>query len=85
MANISAEQAPEVNGVKLAYIPIVEAAPLIIAKQKGFFAKYGISNVELSKQASWGSARDNVEIGSAGGGIDGGQWQMSMPHLISEG
>lgn len=85
VANISAEQAPEVNGVKLGYIPIVEAAPLIIAKEKGFFAKYGMSNVELSKQASWGSARDNVEIGSAGGGIDGGQWQMPMPHLISEG
>ncbi len=29
--------------------------------------------------------RDNVEIGSAGGGIDGGQWQMPMPHLITEG
>ena len=83
--NISPEQAPETTRVKLGYIPIVEAAPLIIAREKGFFAKYGMSEVELSKQASWGSARDNIEIGSAGGGIDGGQWQMPMPHLISEG
>ena len=44
-----------------------------------------MTDVDLSKQASWGSARDNVEIGSAGGGIDGGQWQMPMPHLITEG
>ncbi|PMB38489.1 bicarbonate-binding protein [Fischerella thermalis CCMEE 5205] len=85
VANISPEQTPETKTVKLGYVPIVEAAPLIIAKEKGFFAKYGMTDVELSKQASWGSARDNVEIGSAGGGIDGGQWQMPMPHLITEG
>jgi bicarbonate transport system substrate-binding protein len=85
VANISPEQAPETKTVKLGYIPIVESAPLIIAKEKGFFAKYGMTDVQLSKQASWGSARDNVEIGSAGGGIDGGQWQMPMPHLITEG
>ncbi len=84
-ANVSPEQAPETTTVKLGYIPIVEAAPLIIAKEKGFFAKYGMTDVDVAKQANWGSARDNVEIGSAGGGIDGGQWQMPMPHLITEG
>jgi bicarbonate transport system substrate-binding protein len=85
VASTSPEQQPEVTKIKLGYIPIVEAAPLIIAKEKGFFAKYGMKDVELAKQASWGAARDNVEIGSAGGGIDGGQWQMPMPHLITEG
>ncbi|PAX53334.1 CmpA/NrtA family ABC transporter substrate-binding protein [Brunnivagina elsteri] len=85
VANISPEQKPETTKVKLGYIPIVESAPLIIAKEKGFFAEYGMPDVELAKQASWGAARDNVEIGSAGGGIDGGQWQMPMPHLITEG
>lgn len=84
-ANLTPEQAPETTTVKLGYIPIVESAPLIIAKEKGFFAKYGMTDVDVSKQANWGSARDNVEIGSAGGGIDGGQWQMPMPYLISEG
>ncbi|MBD1929754.1 ABC transporter substrate-binding protein [Trichocoleus sp. FACHB-90] len=84
-ANISPEQAPETSKVKLGFVPIVESAPLIIAKEKGFFAKYGMAEVELSKQASWGSMRDNTEIGSAGGGVDGGQYQMPMPHLISEG
>ena len=84
-ANINPEQKPETTKVKLGYIPIVESAPLIIALEKGLFAKHGMTGVELSKQASWGSARDNVEIGSAGGGIDGGQWQMPMPHLITAG
>ncbi len=76
---------PEIETVKLGYIAIAESAPLIIAKEKGFFDRHGMTNVDVSKQASWGAARDNIEIGSAGGGIDGGQWQMPMPHLISEG
>ncbi len=83
--NINPEQAPETPKVKLGYIPIVEAAPFIIAKEKGFFGKYGMTEVELAKQASWGSMRDNTEIGSGGGGVDGGQYQMPMPHLITEG
>ncbi len=82
---VASGESPETPKVKLGYIPIVESAGLIIAQEKGFFAKYGMTEVEVSKQANWASARDNVTIGSAGGGIDGGQWQMPMPHLISEG
>ncbi|MEE3715393.1 CmpA/NrtA family ABC transporter substrate-binding protein [Tumidithrix elongata RA019] len=84
-ANPGSSEGLETTTVKLGYIPIIESAPLIIAKEKGFFAKYGMTGVEVSKQASWGAARDNVEIGAAGGGIDGGQWQMPMPYLISTG
>ncbi|MBD1913540.1 MULTISPECIES: CmpA/NrtA family ABC transporter substrate-binding protein [unclassified Leptolyngbya] len=76
---------PETTTIKLGYVPIVESAPLVVALEKGFFAKYGMTGAEVLKQANWGSARDNVEIGAAAGGIDGGQWQMPMPHLISEG
>jgi len=83
--NVSSNEAPEVTTIKLGFIPIVEAASLIIAKEKGFFAKYGMTGVEVSKQANWASARDNVVLGSGSGGIDGGQWQMPMPHLITEG
>lgn len=83
--NLPPEQVPEITKVKLGYLPIVEAAPLIIAKEKGFFAKYGMTDVDISKQANWGAARDNAKIGSSAGGIDGGQWQMPMPYLMSEG
>jgi bicarbonate transport system substrate-binding protein len=48
---------PEVQTVKLGYLPIVESAPLIVAKQKGFFAKHGLPNVLIEKQANWGAAR----------------------------
>jgi bicarbonate transport system substrate-binding protein len=82
---LSSATTPETTTVKLGYIAIAESAPLIIAQEKGFFARHGMTGVEVSKQASWGAARDNIEIGSSGGGIDGGQWQMPMPQLISEG
>ncbi len=74
----------ETSTISLGFIPILEAAPLVVGVEKGFFAKHGLA-VNLTKQASWPSARDNVVLGSAGGGIDGGQWQMPMPQMISEG
>lgn len=74
----------ETQTISLGFIPILEAAPLVIGVEKGFFAKHGL-DVKLSKQANWGAARDNVVLGSAGGGIDGGQWQLPMPHMITEG
>jgi bicarbonate transport system substrate-binding protein len=83
--SLSSATTPETTAVKLGYIAIAESAPLIIAREKGFFARHGMTDVDVSKQASWGSARDNIEIGSSNGGIDGGQWQMPMPQLISEG
>jgi bicarbonate transport system substrate-binding protein len=82
---LTPETTPEVTKAKLSYLPIAESAPLIIAKEKGFFAKYGMADVEVSKQANWAAARDNIVIGSKAGGVDGGQWQMPMPHLITEG
>ena len=63
---------PEVTGAKLGFIALTDAAPLIIAKELGFFAKYGMPDVQVAKQASWGATRDNLVLGSAGGGIDGG-------------
>ncbi len=74
----------ETKTINLGYVPILEAAPLVVGVEKGFFAKHGL-DVNLSKQASWSAARDNVVLGSAGGGIDGGQWQLPMPQMISEG
>lgn len=84
-SGVKAGEEPEVKTVRLGYLPIVESAPIVIAFAKGFFAKHGLTDVKVDKQANWGAARDNVKIGSAGGGIDGGQWQMPMPYLISEG
>lgn len=42
VADISPEMMPETTKVVLGYIPIIEAASLVIAKERGFFAKYGM-------------------------------------------
>jgi nitrate/nitrite transport system substrate-binding protein len=76
---------PEVTKAVLGFIALTDAAPLIVAKQKGLFAKYGMPDVEVTKQASWGTTRDNLVLGSAGNGIDGAHILTPMPYLISSG
>ena len=49
------------------------------------FAKYGMPDVEVQKQASWGTTRDNLVLGSEGNGIDGAHILTPMPYLISAG
>lgn len=76
---------PEVKGAKLGFIALSDAGPLFVAKDKGLFAKYGMPDVEVQKQASWGTTRDNLVLGSEGNGIDGAHILTPMPYLISAG
>src|SRR5665647_939560 len=76
---------PEVTKAILGYIALMDASPLVIAKEKGIFAKYGMPDVEVSKQASWGATRDNLVLGGAANGIDGAHILTPMPYLISAG
>src|SRR4051794_1238371 len=76
---------PEVTKATLGYIALMDASPLVIAKEKGLFAKHGMPDVEVSKQASWGATRDNMVLGGAANGIDGAHILTPMPYLISTG
>jgi len=76
---------PEVKGAKLGFIALSDAGPLFVAKDKGLFAKYGVPDTEVQKQASWGTTRDNLVLGSEGNGIDGAHILTPMPYLISAG
>jgi nitrate/nitrite transport system substrate-binding protein len=76
---------PEVKGAKLGFIALTDAAPLFVAKEKGIFAKYGVPDTEVLKQASWGATRDNLVLGGEGNGIDGAHILTPMPYLISAG
>ncbi len=76
---------PEVKGAKLGFIALTDAAPLFVAKEKGLFAKHGMPDVEVLKQASWGTTRDNLVLGGEGNGIDGAHILTPMPYLISAG
>ena len=77
--------APELPGATLGFIALTDAAPLIIAKEKGFFAKHGMPDVQVVKQTSWAATRDNLELGSKSGGIDGAHILTPMPYLLTAG
>jgi nitrate/nitrite transport system substrate-binding protein len=77
--------APEVTGATLGFIALTDSAPLIIAKEKGLFAKHGMPDVKVVKQTSWAVTRDNLELGSAKGGIDGAHILSPMPLLLTAG
>jgi nitrate/nitrite transport system substrate-binding protein len=76
---------PEVTKATLGYIALMDASALVIAKEKGLFAKHGMPDVEVAKQASWGATRDNLVLGSENNGIDGAHILTPMPYLISTG
>jgi len=76
---------PEVAKAKLGFIALTDASPLIIAKERGFFAKHGMPDVEVLKQASWAGVRDNLVLGSGSGGIDGSHILSPLPYLLTTG
>ena len=72
---------PEVKKIRIGYIPLTDAAPLIVAKEKGLFAKHGLPDAEIVKQPSWGALRDNI----ASGAIDGAHILSPLPYLMHTG
>lgn len=71
---------PPKRTVKLGFIPLTDCAPLVIAKEMGFFAKYGV-DVQLSKEASWAVVRDKILNGE----LDGAHCLYSMPFSVYTG
>ena len=84
-ARVAWAAGPKTKKAVLGYIALTDANALIIAKEKGFFDKYGMPDVEVAKQASWGATRDNLVLGSEANGIDGAHILTPMPYLISAG
>jgi nitrate/nitrite transport system substrate-binding protein len=66
--------------IKLGFIPLTDCAPLVVAKELGLFAKYGV-DVELEKQASWAVVRDKILNGE----LDGAHCLFSMPLSVYTG
>jgi nitrate/nitrite transport system substrate-binding protein len=70
----------EKTAITLGFIPLTDCAPLVIAQEKGWFAKYGL-DVTLSKETSWANIRDKVALGI----LDGAQMLAPMPLAMSLG
>ena len=82
---VAREAALETRAAKLGFIALTDAAPLFVADEKGLFKKHGMTEVEVLKQSSWGTTRDNLVLGSRSGGIDGAHILTPMPYLIASG
>ena len=64
----------------LGFMRLTDAAPLIVARELGFFARFGLE-VELVREVSWANIRDKVTVGA----LDAGQMLAPMPLLTSLG
>jgi nitrate/nitrite transport system substrate-binding protein len=69
-----------VRKVKLGFIALTDAAPIIMAKELGYFTERSL-DVEVLKQASWPALRDALLNGQ----IDGAHCLFSMPFSVATG
>jgi nitrate/nitrite transport system substrate-binding protein len=71
---------PEKPSLRLGYIPLADAAPLIVALERGYFRAEGL-DVTLSAEPSWANIRDKVQVGA----LDAAQMLAPMPLAASLG
>jgi nitrate/nitrite transport system substrate-binding protein len=69
-----------IRKVKLGFIALTDCAPVIAAKELGYFSERSL-DVELIKQASWPATRDNLLSGE----IDGSHALHSLPLSVAMG
>lgn len=70
----------EKTNLTIGYIPLTDCAPLVIAQEKGLFAKYGL-DVKLSKETSWNDLAEGIREGR----LDVAQMVTGMPLAITLG
>ena len=70
----------EKKDLKIAFLPITCASPIIMSQPLGFYEKYGL-NVELNKYAGWSVVRDAVISGE----LDASHMLAPMPIAMSLG
>jgi len=72
--------APEVAELRFGMIALTDCSPIVIAHEKGFFAKHGI-HATIVKGASWAAIRDSLSNGD----IHGTHMLLGMPLAASLG
>lgn len=66
--------------LRLGYVPLLHAAPLLVARHLGFFAARGV-NVRLSAEVGWATIREKIISGE----LDAAQALAPMPLAMSLG
>lgn len=60
--------------LRIGFVPLIDAAPILVAKELGFFAEDGLE-VELERQLGWGNVRDKLTFGR----LDAAHALLGMP------
>jgi nitrate/nitrite transport system substrate-binding protein len=71
---------PASEPIKLGFIPLTDCSPIVMAKELGLFAKYGVE-VVVTKETSWANVRDKLLTGE----LDGAHCLYSMPFSVYTG
>ncbi|MCG8526553.1 MAG: ABC transporter substrate-binding protein [Opitutales bacterium] len=66
--------------INVGYVSLNDAAPFIVAQEKGFFEKYGL-DVNLTPEIGWATIRDKIEYGD----LDAAQALGPIPFAMSLG
>ncbi|AFZ53479.1 nitrate ABC transporter ATP-binding protein [Cyanobacterium aponinum] len=67
--------------LNIGFIPLTDCAPLVIAKEKGIFAEYGLEEVNLIREDSW----QHIARGVAEKRLDAAQMVAGMPLSMTVG
>lgn len=78
---IIAKNGLEKINLEIGFVPLTDSAPLIIAKEKGFFAKCGLEQVTLNRETSW----KEIAKGVGTGRLDAAQMVAGMPLALTLG
>lgn len=62
------------TAMRIGFIALTDCAPLIVAKEKGFFERHGL-DVTLVREPSWANMRDKVALGA----LDAAHMLAPMP------
>ncbi|MDB9513252.1 nitrate ABC transporter ATP-binding protein [Kamptonema animale CS-326] len=78
---VIAKNGLEKVNLEIGFIPLTDCAPLVVAKEKGFFAAHGLEEVTLSREPSWKAIAKGVTAGR----LDAAQMVAGMPIAMTLG
>ena len=73
-SGVTAGGAPEVAQLTFGILPLVDCAPIVVARELGYFARHGIE-AEIGKSGSWTALRDALNSGA----VHGAHMLFGMP------
>jgi ABC-type nitrate/sulfonate/bicarbonate transport system substrate-binding protein len=71
---------PSSRAIQVGYVPLIDAAPLLLAEDLGLYGKYGVT-VRLEQQPGWSSTRDMIVYGE----LDAAHAATGLPFQIQYG